>query len=165
MLSTERLLLRPFRLADAPHIQRLAGAREVALNTLHIPHPYPDGAAEQWIAKHASGDELTFAIEHDDVLVGAIGLIPDRAHQRAELGYWIGMPYWGRGFATEAVQAIVDYGSRAQALRRVHAQVFTRNPASARVLRKAGFEHEGTLRQHFKKWDEFVDVDLFAVVR
>ena len=95
-LSTERLVLRPFDLSDARAVQRLAGAREVADTTLHIPHPYRIGMAEAWIGTHreafAAGRSVTFAIvrKRPRALVGAIGLQLDLAHGRAELGYWIG---------------------------------------------------------------------------
>lgn len=165
MVATPRLRLRPFTIADAAGVQRLAGAREVALNTLLIPHPYPEGAAEAWIARHAEDSpELVFAIEAGE-LVGAIGLVVDRAHDVAEIGYWIGVPFWGRGYATEAVAAIVRYGFEEQSLERIFAKVFTRNAASARVLEKAGFRHEGTMRHAVKKWGDYLDVECYAVVR
>ena len=164
MITTRRLTLRPFTDADAPAVQRLAGAREVALNTLLIPHPYPDGAAESWIASHGQGGELVFAID-DGQLVGAMGLIIDRLHDRAEIGYWIGVPFWGRGYATEAAAAVVRCGFEEHRVNRIFAQVFRRNPASARVLQKVGMRYEGTLRQHVKKWDEYVDVDSYGILR
>ena len=164
MLVTPRLRLRRFTAADAPDVQRLAGAREVALNTLLIPHPYPDGAAETWIATHAQSAELTFAID-DGQLVGAIGLRVEAEHARAEIGYWIGVPFWGRGYATEAAAAVVRFGFEEQSLNRIFAQVFSRNRPSARVLEKAGFRHEGTLRQHLRKWGELVDLECYGILR
>jgi ribosomal-protein-alanine N-acetyltransferase len=165
MLTTPRLTLRPFQTADAPDVQRLAGAREIALNTLHIPHPYPDGAAEAWISMHGAGPERVFAIAHKQELIGAIGFIIDAQNERAELGYWIGVPFWGHGFATEAAAAIVTYGFDDCNLHRIYAQAFSRNPASARVLQKVGMHHEGTLHHHLKKWDEYLDVDYYGMVR
>jgi len=165
MLKTERLVLRPLTMADAPELQRLVGAREVALNTLRIPHPYPEGAAEAWIAKQGTTPEIVFAIEQQGQLIGAIGLSPEPDHDRAELGYWIGVPFWGRGFATEAARAMVRFAFDEQALHRVTATVFSRNAASARVLEKIGMQCEGKLRQHFKKWGEYVDVDFYAIIR
>ncbi len=91
-LSTPRLLLRPFTESDAPEVRRLANDPEIAANTLTIPHPYPEGAAESWIATHApalaQGTKAVFAITdaRSRQLLGAIGLEIDRAHQRAELG-------------------------------------------------------------------------------
>ena len=110
-IDTARLILRPFTLADAPTVQRLAGASEVADTTLNIPHPYPDGAAEQWIATHVenfnAGDGATCAIvlRATSELCGAMGLDISRRHRRAELTYWIGVPYWNQGYATEAAAA------------------------------------------------------------
>ena len=166
MIATARLTLRRFTAADAPDVQRLAGTREVALNTLRIPYPYPAGAAEAWIARQqADESEMVFAIEHEGRLIGAIGLVLEREHDRAELGYWIGVPFWGRGFATEAAAAVVRHGFENQELNRIYAQVFSRNPASSRVLQKIGMRHEGTLRQHVRKWGELVDLECWGRMR
>ena len=161
-LKTERLTLRPLTLEDAPRVQLLAGAREVALNTLLIPHPYPDGAAEAWIANR--GDEIAFAID-DGELAGVIGLRVKRDDDIAEIGYWIGVPYWGRGYATEAAAAVVRYGFEKLALNKIYAGYFARNEASGKVLRKIGMKREGTLRQHHKKWGEYVDVEFMGILR
>jgi RimJ/RimL family protein N-acetyltransferase len=167
ILETERLILRPPDLADAPAVQRLAGAREVALNTLMIPHPYPDGAAEEWISKQRTEDQINFAItvRESGELAGVMGLIVNRDHARAEIGYWIGVPYWGRGYATEAGRAVVRHAFEDLGINRVYAEVFARNPASARVLRKLGMRHEGTHRAHIVKWGEAVDVEMYGVLR
>ena len=161
-LKTARLVLRPLTIADAPRVQLLAGAREVALNTLLIPHPYPDGAAEAWIA-NASEHEVKFAID-DGELVGVIGLRVNESDNRAELGYWIGVPYWDRGYATEAAAEVVRYGFEELGLNKIYAGYFSRNPASGAVLRKIGMTYEGTLRQHHRKWGEYVDVEFYAII-
>ena len=167
VLRTARLTLRPFTLADAPRVQQLAGAREVALNTLRIPHPYPDGAAAEWIATHpaklAEGF-YNFAVD-DGQLAGAAGLIVKRADDAAEIGYWIGVPYWGRGYASEAAAALVRYGFEELNLNRIFAAYFARNAASGNVLRKIGMKHEGTLRQGAKKWGEYQDLEMYAILR
>lgn len=150
-------------MADAGRIRELAGAREVALNTLTIPHPYPDGAAETFISKE-SEDVVRFAID-DGQLVGVIGLHLNRQDNRAELGYWIGVPYWGRGYATEAAAEVVRHGFEDLGLNKIYAGYFSRNPASGNVLRKIGMRHEGTLRQQHRKWDEYVDVEFYAILR
>ena len=168
MISTPRLVLRRFRLEDAPLVQKLAGAREVALNTLLIPHPYPDGEAERWIATHDAaieGGDHAFAITLDDALVGAIGLHAKPDHDRAEIGYWIGLPYWGRGYATEAARAVVEHGFEKLGFHRMYAMHFTRNPASGRVLQKIGMRHEGSLRHHLKKDGEYIDVEMYGILR
>jgi len=172
-ITTERLVLRPFVLADAPAVQRLAGDREIAANTLLIPHPYPEGAAEEWIKGHdEQSPNLIFAITmRGDALssageaMGAIGLHIEQKHRRAEIGYWLGVPYWGHGYVTEAARAVVDYAFADIGVNRVFACHFTRNPASGRVLLKVGMQHEGTMRQHIVKWDEPIDIDYYGIVR
>jgi RimJ/RimL family protein N-acetyltransferase len=164
-------LLRPFAASDAPAVQLLAGEREIAANTLSIPHPYLPGMAESWIATHetmrAEGKKVSFAITlaQERTLIGAIGLEIAAEHRRAELGYWIGKPYWGRGYATEAARAVVDYGFKSLGLQRIHAGHFSRNPASGRVLAKIGMRKEGTLRSHIEKWGTFVDVEFYGILR
>ena len=166
-LHTARLTLRPFTLADAPEVQRLCGAHEVALNTLLIPHPYPEGAAEEWIGKHqADFDEnrvIHFAID-DGQLTGAMALVM-KDNGLAEIGYWVGVPFWGRGYASEAAKEVVRYGFEDLGLRRIFAMHFGRNPASGRVLQHAGLKYEGTLRQHLKKWEEYVDLVCYGALR
>ena len=169
-LPTERLLLRPFRAPDAPDVQRLAGAFEVADMTMTVPHPYPDGAAEAWIATHAdswdAGIAATYAITERSTghLVGAVGLALVRAHDLAELGYWIGVPYWNRGFASEASRALIDFGFSTLGLHRIQARHFLRNPASGRVMQKLGMTLEGIMRGAARKGDRFEDLALYAVL-
>lgn len=167
ILRTERLVLRPFTPADAPAVERLAGAYEIALNTLLIPHPYPAGAAAQWIASHdADWDEdrlIHFAID-DGQLAGAMGLVL-KGDAIAEIGYWIGVPFWGRGYASEAGREVMRYGFEELQLHRIFAGHFARNPASGRVLQKIGMLYEGTLRQHLKKWDEYLDIAHYGALR
>ncbi len=83
----------------------------------------------------------------------------------AELGYWVGVPYWGRGYATEAAAAVVEFGFRVLALERIWARAFARNPASSRVLEKIGMAHEGTQRKGIRKNDELLDTQLYAILR
>jgi RimJ/RimL family protein N-acetyltransferase len=166
-IKTKRLMLRSFDLADAARVRELAGAREVALNTMRIPHPYPDGAAEEWISSQeqtlAEGNHV-FAID-DGQLVGAIGLHVNQDFDRAEVGYWLGLPFWGRGYATEAVAAILRYGFEELKLNRIYAGYFSRNAASGRVMEKNGMKYEGTLREHVRKWDEYVDIVYHGILR
>jgi RimJ/RimL family protein N-acetyltransferase len=170
MLTTPRLILRAYTLDDAPALQRLVGAREVALNTLRIPHPYPDGEAERWISTHQQARErgdYAFAVVLRDSgeLIGTIGLHGQNDHNHAEIGYWIGVPYWGHGYATEAAAAVVRFGFETLGLHRIYAMHFSRNPSSGRVLQKIGMRHEGTMRQHLKKWDEYVDLECYGMLR
>jgi ribosomal-protein-alanine N-acetyltransferase len=171
VLETERLIIRPFTIADAGDVKRLAGEREIADTTLNIPHPYEDGMAEGWIATHKprfeAGSLCNFAITLKDSgeLVGAIGLVITRRFDHAELGYWIGRPYWGKGFCTEAARAVIDYGFTHLNLNRIHASHFARNPASGRVMLNLGMVQEGVLRGHVKKWDRYEDLVLFGILK
>jgi RimJ/RimL family protein N-acetyltransferase len=170
-LDTTRLVLRPFTPADAPAVQALAGSREVAYSTLNIPHPYPDGAAEAWIASlpeaYERGEAAVFgvALQEGGELVGTCGLRLELPHSRAEIGYWIGHDYWGRGIASEAAAAAVEFAFGRLGLHRVYAHHYTRNPASGVVLRKLGMRHEGTCRAHVLKWGKFEDIELYGLLR
>lgn len=171
VIRTDRLVLRPFERSDAEEVRRLAGAFEIADTTLNIPHPYPPELAESWIESHGPrlvlGEQVTYAIvrDHDDRLVGAIGLVIRRQFDRAEMGYWIGVPYWGNGYCTEAARALLDVAFGPLGLNRVHATHLTRNPASGRVMQKIGMVHEGRARQHVRKWDRFEDLELYGILR
>jgi RimJ/RimL family protein N-acetyltransferase len=169
-LTTARLILRPFTPADAPDVQRYVSDRDIAAMTLSIPHPYPDDGAEKWIstqpAKYAEGKRASFAITEREsgALAGAIGLHIEGAHGRAELGYWIAKPFWGRGYATEASWAMLQFGFEALGLNKIHAAVFIKNPASDRVIRKIGMKWEGRLREHDLKWGAYEDIDVYAIL-
>ncbi len=170
-LETEQLVLRPFELSDAPRVQLLAGDRDVAAMTLLIPHPYEDGIAEAWIGLHQerfeNGQEIVFAItlKASAELIGAIGLVPNPHHDLAGLGYWLGKPYWNHGYCTEAAREVLRYAFTELRLNRVQAHHFSHNPASGRVMQKVGMRHEGTLRQHVKKWGEFYDNETYGILR
>ena len=170
-LTTERLILRPFSLSDAKDIQRLAGQRDIADTTMTIPHPYEDGMAEEWIAgEEAAGKDgkaitLAIVLRGDESLTGAIGLKIQSQHDKAELGYWIGKPFWNRGYATEAARALLDYGFRELGLNRVHAAHMARNPSSGRVMEKLGMVYEGTARQDLKKGGAYEDLVSYAILR
>jgi len=144
-LESERLLLRPLRLEDAADIQRMAGEWEVARYTANIPHPYEAGMAEAWIKSHRDDFEIVFAIERrqDGVLVGCIGVEPDATTRVAEFGYWIGRPYWGAGYATEALSALVDHVFATFDVDRARAAAMPDNRASIRVQEKVGFRYVG----------------------
>jgi ribosomal-protein-alanine N-acetyltransferase len=170
-IETERLTLRTFDLTDAPEVQRLAGDREIASKTLRIPHPYEDGVAEKWISTHRDlfekGQCVNLAItrRNDGCLVGCIGLTINTESENAELGYWIGKPYWNQGYCTEAAKQVIEYGFETLKLNRIEAHHFGRNPASGKVMQKIGMLHEGCLRQHIKKWNEFEDIVMYGLLK
>lgn len=168
-LVTQRLVLRPFVLDDAPDVQRLAGDRRVAATTLNIPHPYEDGMAETWIGSHQTNWEetaqLTLAITTAaDGLLGAVGLIPKLEHRRGEMGYWIAVPFWGQGYATEAARALMTYGFRELGLEKIEARHLAGNEASGRVMEKLGMRREGTVRRHIVKDGVVHDIVLYGIL-
>lgn len=170
-LVTSRLRLRPFEPADAPDVQRLAGSAAIATTTLTIPHPYPDGAAAEWIGTHASawtsGRRAHYAVTEraaGDALVGTVTLALEPRHARAELGYWIAENRWGQGYASEAAAALCAYAFEQLGVHRIQAHHFLRNPASGRVMQKLGMRHEGVLRGAVRKDGLFEDLALYAVL-
>lgn len=168
-LRTERLVLRPFHMGDCDRVAELCADRLIADTTLLIPHPYTLRDAEAWLATHQeafdAGRSLNFAVTLGGELVGAVGLRLEPEHSRAEIGYWIGVPFWGRGVASEAARAVVEYGLGGAGLHRVYAYHFARNPASGRVLQRAGMVREGVQRGHIRKWDVFEDSVLYGRTR
>jgi [ribosomal protein S5]-alanine N-acetyltransferase len=170
-IETVRLILRPFTMADAADVQRLAGDHAIADTTLNIPYPYEDGMAEQWISKHADtfdkGRGLILAIttKRDGCLIGAISLMAIAQGHQAELGYWVGKPYWNQGYCTEAGHALLRFAFVELQLKRVHCSHLSRNPASGRVMHKLGMAHEGQRRQHVSKWDKLEDLELYGILR
>jgi [ribosomal protein S5]-alanine N-acetyltransferase len=169
-LLTARLRLRPFTLADADDVQRYAGDPAVAASTLYIPHPYPDGAAAEWIGSHAAqwrgGTLACFAVtdraNHD--LLGCVGLNVARAHEHGELGYWTRRDAWGHGYGTEAAGALCAFAFKALGLHRIQCHHFGSNPASGRIMQKLGMQREGLLRDAIRKDDRFEDAVQYAVL-
>jgi [ribosomal protein S5]-alanine N-acetyltransferase len=169
-LRTERLMLRPFSLLDAPDVTRLAGDRQIYETTSFIPHPYGAGMAEAWISTHQAifyeerGAIYAICLA-DGPLIGAISLNRAGPFNRAELGYWIGSLYWNHGYCTEAVKAILNYGFTELGYHKISARHFEGNLSSGRVMEKAGMVREGVLRDEIVKDGRFVTVMLYAILR
>lgn len=168
-LNTQRLVLRPFEMSDAPAVQRLAGTKEVARTTAKVPHPYLDGMAESWIGTHQRswtlGEAAQFAITLKETgeLVGNISLVISKGHRRAELGYWIGAEFWNRGFATEAAGAVIEFGFKRLNLNKIAARHLDINAASGRVMVKNGMTQEGHLKQEFLKDGKFHGMVVYGL--
>jgi [ribosomal protein S5]-alanine N-acetyltransferase len=107
---------------------------------------------------------VCIVLRESGTLCGGVGLRIEPDHRRAELGYWIGVHYWGNSYATEAARAVVKYGFGTLRLHRIFVSHFANNPTSARVLRKIGMHHEGSLRAHVLKWGEFLDLEKYGMV-
>jgi len=166
-LDTARLRIRAYSEADIAELVPLIGAREVAATTGRIPHPYTVEDARQFLAKIEADREVSLAItlRENGRLMGGIGLRLVEGHQNAELGYWLGVPFWGQGYATEAAREMLRYGFENLHLHRIFATHFKHNPASGRVLRKIGMRYEGCQREHVLKWDQFLDSELYGILR
>lgn len=140
VMRTPRLLLRDLTPRDARRIAMLASDWDIARMTGRIPHPYSEELAFQWLTDLADG-EFVQGIVHNGDLVGLCGFMPEG--NAAEIGYWIGKPWWGRGFATEAVGALINYCFTECGFERLTCGHFVDNPASARVIAKLGFQFTG----------------------
>jgi [ribosomal protein S5]-alanine N-acetyltransferase len=139
-LTTERLVLRPFRRSDAREFTRLAGDWAVASMTSDIPHPLSEAQARAWL--QPGRREARFAIELDGRLIGGAGYY-QRNSGTAELGFWLGQEWWGLGYATEANREVLRYGFEVRRLPGFTSSHFVDNHASAGVLRKLGFQPMG----------------------
>jgi RimJ/RimL family protein N-acetyltransferase len=154
VVETRRLLLRAPGPQDIPAIARLANDPDIARMTCRMPHPFGQGDAEDFVVQVAAQNPAkaaTFLIEHEDQgPVGVIGMFED-SDVAPETGYWIGRPFWGRGFATEALEGALVWAGKRWKRRALMAGHFADNPASGRVLEKAGFLYTGEKRKRFSK--------------
>jgi RimJ/RimL family protein N-acetyltransferase len=166
-LRTARL--RPWRLDDEDALVRHANNRNISRNLRDVfPYPYTATDAQDFLLGVMPLTPLTtFAVEVDGEAAGGISLrvLGDIYRRTAEIGYWLSEDHWGRGIMTDAVMAITAYGFDHLDLLRIEADVFARNPASMRVLEKAGFEREGWLRQRITKDGETIDAAVYGLLR
>jgi RimJ/RimL family protein N-acetyltransferase len=162
-------VVRPWARGDEPSLVRHANNRNVWINLRDsFPYPYTMNDASRWIDVASTKlHHLAFAITVGEFAVGGVGLSPrdDINRRSAEIGYWLGEAYWGRGITTEAVRVITGYGFDALEMNRIFAEVFAWNRASMRVLEKAGYTAEGRMRKHAIKDGQVIDQILFAVTR
>jgi ribosomal-protein-alanine N-acetyltransferase len=161
--------IRSWRAGDAPSLAHHADNRNIWLNVRdRFPHPYTLADAEAWVARAPAAEpETQFAIEVGGEAAGGVGVFLQEDVERfsAEIGYWLGEAHWGRGIATAVVRRFTDYAFEAFDLCRIYANVFAWNPASGRVLAKAGYQLEGRLRQSAVKDGQVLDGLLYATVR
>ena len=164
VLATERLTLKVPRREDVKAIAGLANDRRVAINTARIPHPYRLADAEQFVgAVNGREGEACFVIMLGDTLIGACGIDP--REDAPELGYWLGARYWGRGYATEAVRAVIDYAFGDLQHGSLQAGARVTNPASRRVLEKCAFQWTGVQLTRIRAINSAAPVDRFRLDR
>ena len=165
-LKFKKHIIRSWKKEDAPVIAKYANNRDIWLNLRDgFPHPYSIDDANQFIANALAREpETFFAIASREEAIGSIGLaIGQDVHRyTAELGYWLAEPYWGQGIMTEAVSRFAAYAFTAYDLNRIYAEPYAANPASARVLEKAGFRYEGRLAANVFKDGQILDQLVFA---
>ena len=165
VVATERLTLRRPTLADVPAIARLANDIRVAENTRRLPHPYsPDDAVQFIRATSARGAETVFLIEHDSGPIGMVG-IDCSTPGNAELGYWLGVEHWGKGYATEAARGAIDFFFEEFEDDHLYAGARVTNPASRNVLEKCGFQWSGVELHRFEALGSSTPVDCFRLSR
>jgi RimJ/RimL family protein N-acetyltransferase len=168
VLETERLVLRRPQLEDANAIAALANDRRIAENTRRIPHPYRVADAEEFIVRTgggAFGGEMAFVITRSDgALIGGCGLVlPDDSVP--EIGYWLGVSFWGQGYATEAVRALIDYAFTELDHPALQAGARVTNPASRRILEKCGFQWTGVGLVRIRAISSSAPIDQFRLDR
>jgi RimJ/RimL family protein N-acetyltransferase len=166
VLETERLVLRAPQLEDVKPMTLLANDLRVAQNTARLPHPYTEADAVQFIAAVADGaTETSFSVTLcDGTLIGVCGLAPGR-YEVPELGYWFGVPHWGKGYATEAARAVIDYGFGELSHQSIQAGARVSNPASRRVLEKCGFQWTGVELRRVRAIASSAPADRFRLDR
>ncbi len=170
-IGTDRLVFRAFQLEDAERVALLAGDKKVSGTTLNIPYPYDVKDALVWIGKHNSfleNDSIsTYAIvlKESNILIGAISLIFNKRHKRAELAYWIGVPYWNKGYCTEASLAMLELGFITHGFNKIHASSLDTNPGSFRVMKKIGMKYDGIKREEIYKGGKFLNLLLYSILK
>jgi RimJ/RimL family protein N-acetyltransferase len=166
VLETERLKLRAPRLEDAGQVAMLANDRRIAENTARIPHPYALADAQTFLAAaNRSADETTLLITLPQDQVIGICALELREGPAPELGYWLGVPYWGRGYATEAVRALIDHAFAELGHDALQAGARVTNPASRRVLEKCGFQWTGVGLYRIRALRSSAPIDRFRLER
>lgn len=172
-ITTPRLILRPYQPGDIDSMVRVLGSIEVARNTLTLPHPYTREHALSWLALMSVEDapRISWAITLRQPpvgvgpFIGGVGFQLEPVHRHAELGYSLGVEFWGNGYATEAANEAIRHGFEVLGLHRINAGYYTRNPASGRVLEKLGFAREGLRPQMYTRFGEWVDLVLVGLLR
>jgi len=169
-IKNKRFILRRLKMSDAESIVKYANDKLVAKNLARLPHPYTIGDARAWLKKkqnqykQKNPTEFVFAIEIENEAVGSIGFNNITVGHKAEMGYWIGRKYWGKGLMTEVVKNASRYAFKVFKLRRLQTYTYPSNKASKRVLEKNNFKFEGVLKKGIRKEDMFFDAHIFAKV-
>ena len=170
-IETERLFLTELRAEDISNIVKYASNKNISDFTQNIPFPYAEKDAIFWINMANQGfknrNQYTFAIRQKDKddFIGGIGIKIERKNNRAEIGYWIGEPFWGNGFATEATKAVIKFGFENLDMNKFTSSHLANNPASGKVLKNSGMKREGELKEQILKNSKYIDLILFGLTK
>ncbi len=170
-LISQRLRLAELSASDIPAIVLYAGNSKIAATTLNLPHPYTEKDAVYWLNMahqgFRSGHQHIFGIylKATNEFIGGMGLHLNHIHENAEVGYWIAEPFWGKGYCSEALRQVLDYGFNQLKLHKIYARHLIGNPASGKVMIKNGMILEGELVDHYKKGNEFRSVKQYRLTK
>jgi len=170
MITTERLVLRLFQTSDAGTVAKLCNNYNIYKSTMYLPFPYSLDDALSWMEHHYDNFMEDFSYEfavtdkETGELYGAIGLSNNKHFNQGEIAYWIGEEYWGKGYATEAAQSIVQFAFEEKKLHKVFARYFSTNPASGKVMEKIGMKQEGILKDHIIKDGKYEDLVYYGII-
>jgi [ribosomal protein S5]-alanine N-acetyltransferase len=169
-ISTDRLQLRLFQVSDAETVSRLCNNYNLYKSTLYLPYPYSLNDALSWMEhqlENFNSDksyELAVTGRQTGELYGAIALSNNQSFCHGELAYWIGEEYWGKGYATEAAEAVIKFAFEEKKYHKVFARYFQSNPASGRVMEKLGMREEGILVDHVRKEDRYESLVCYGLI-
>lgn len=169
-ITTDRLTLRLFNEQDANEVARLCNNINIYKSTIYIPHPYTVEDALIWMQSHRKnfeedkGYELAITIKETGMLIGSIGLSHNKGHKHGELGYWIGEPYWNKGYGTDAAKAMLQFAFEVKGMHKVFARFFSSNPASGKIMEKIGMVEEGLLKEHVLKDGKYEDLYMYGII-
>lgn len=169
-ITTNRLVLRLFQQSDAEAVARLCNNYNIYKNTMYLPYPYSKEDALSWMEHHlenfSANRSYEFAItdKESGELYGAIALSNNQKSYNGEIAYWVGEEFWGKGYATEAAEAIIQFAFDEKGYHKVFARYFGSNPASGKVMQKLGMTKEGILIDHVRKDERYEDLIHYGII-
>jgi len=164
-ITTKRLILRRPTLKDAQDLVDISNNKDIAKMLSSLPYPYTIEDAKEWILKANSKDYIGFVITYKKDIIGVINVDISLRHNHATISYYLAKEYWSMGFMSEAVKGVVEFCFNELNLIRVASHHFHNNLASAKVLKKAGFELEGIRKKHFKKQNSYFDIYDYGILK
>ena len=170
-METEKTIIKLFQTYHISQIAKICNNPNLSKNLLNMPYPFTIKNAKAWVKNSKKllkiGNSLSFAIieKHNNELIGSIALENlNKTHRNAEISYWIDEKNWNKGYATEVLKAVVEFGFKKINLHRIIGKCYVENIASAKVMEKCGFVFEGTLKEHYFKLDKYKDIKMYAII-